>query len=1504
MLGFPLFAQPANDDCSNAIVLTAAANSTCNPVSASNAGVQSIDYDGCREISKRNVWFRFTALSSTQVVRVSYGTMQNGIVDIYGNTCGSLSSIEACNSPVAEAINETVATGLVVGQEYFVAVSTREESEEGSFDICIYTPTAPGNDNCINAISLTVNPSNVPVQTTNGTTLFATQSQVGCSGEADDDVWYSFVATQTSHRIHISYTNSFFTLEAFSGSCGSLVSIACASPSGNYKTVGLTALVPGQTYFVRVYSNGSSASEQGSFSIGISSSPVNDECLNAATVVPSLPGNDACANPVVGSTFDATQSGTDCFGGNATSNDTWFRFTAVQAVQKIKVFGFGSNTIRFQVLGGNCGSLVSLYCQTPVFLNDTAYTSVGGLTTGQTYFVRVYSGNSGGVEGLFNICVSSPAFPVNDECANAIELIPSADSAVNFTNGSSVGATNAGMSVSCNPLGNEVWYRFTATASQHVLKTLNSSNNSTLFMEWYSGTCGALVHQRCSNGPDSLFGLGGLTIGQTYYLRVYTGSAFMGDDFRIALFTPLALPNDECSGAIDIVPASNANCEEISGTNLGATQSVNDNCDGNALIGAIRDVWYKFTASSTSHRIRLIRGTGAFLRYKLYNGSCGTFTEIACSPQNTASTIGTGIEQRFNGLTIGSTYYIRVFNTGLEEPGTFDLCVKTVVVPANNECTTATILLPQQSIQFGNYTVGNTTDATQSAQATACASGNDDDVWFQFTATQANMQVMLQNGGIGATNIAVYSGNCAALTLVKCRTGNVRDNLVPLTGLTVGTTYLIRVYSTSNGASQGTFSIMVTTDYNPPANDDCINAIVLVPSSDNNLNNLRGTTIDAGASGNTVCVNGNEVWYRFTAAAASHRINVEGLVNTPQLTLFSGSCAALTQVPATCVAGNLQVSVTANGLTIGNSYFVKVASNSTAAFQQSYFNIAITTPQVPLNNECAGAILLPVLNDESVESLQQYSTNLATFNNNFNCSVLANDVWFRFVAPSTPVTVELDALNTNASIEVLTGNCGALVNVACNGTSTSNLNNIINLNGLMAGNTYYVRVGSNSFSIPLEFRLKVFKNPSVKFNSSIDSTCMVNNLVFNPGFETDFQVQPSFVFGVNPGAELIYGWRLPTRGTADFFNSLSSNGSAVEVPANLCFGNQSPRNGYGYAGFYGYVSSSSNTREYLEGMLTSPMTVGKKYLVSMYVSLADFSTIAIDNIGIALRSSATREISFANLPYTPAVVSPDNQFIADKKLWVNISAIVTADQPYQYLVIGNFKNNSATDTLRLTDTSAALSGGTFSGCATNFHTAYYFVDDVVVAEINENAGPLCRLSSVPLKLMSFTGKKSGDQSLLQWRTSEERNTSHFDIERSSGGNNFVTIGTVPSINRPGINDYRYTDAAPLRQINYYRLKQVDLDGSVTYSPIVKLDFGNTASSIVFNNPVGSQLILNIPATWLGADISIFSVDGRIVHRQKANQSVLGISCNSWAGGVYVIRAEKGERRESWKVVKR
>lgn len=95
----------------------------------------------------------------------------------------------------------------------------------------------------------------------------------------------------------------------------------------------------------------------------------------------------------------------------------------------------------------------------------------------------------------------------------------------------------------------------------------------------------------------------------------------------------------------------------------------------------------------------------------------------------------------------------------------------------------------------------------------------------------------------------------------------------------------------------------------------------------------------------------------------------------------------------------------------------------------------------------------------------------------------------------------------------------------------------------------------------------------------------------------------------------------------------------------------------------------------------------------------------------------------------------------------------------------------------------------------------------------------------PVKLTSFTGQLKNQAISLTWQTSLELNNSHFDLERSADGVNFETIGRIEGNGTTtATQNYNLVDAMPLLGYNYYRLNQVDYDGTSEYSSIIAVNY--------------------------------------------------------------------------------
>jgi hypothetical protein len=211
------------------------------------------------------------------------------------------------------------------------------------------------------------------------------------------------------------------------------------------------------------------------------------------------------------------------------------------------------------------------------------------------------------VIGFIFLCVPTIVFaqPANDACGNAIVLTQT--STCTNTSGTLVAATYTAITGPCGQgTGNkpDVWYSFVAATANPTI-TISSTTFSKPGLQLYSN-CPATTSVTCntSNGTSTSINPASLTIGNTYYIRVYDHSGDVGT-FNICV-TNTAIAGDECTSAINLT--SNSGCINTSATLIGATAS-SGIPTGCASAGTHYDVWFSFTASRTSHNITFTKKT-------------------------------------------------------------------------------------------------------------------------------------------------------------------------------------------------------------------------------------------------------------------------------------------------------------------------------------------------------------------------------------------------------------------------------------------------------------------------------------------------------------------------------------------------------------------------------------------------------------------------------------------------------------------------------------------------------------------------------------------------------------------------------------------------------------------------------------------------------------------------------------------------------------------------------
>ena len=249
--------------------------------------------------------------------------------------------------------------------------------------------------------------------------------------------------------------------------------------------------------------------------------------------------------------------------------------------------------------------------------------------------------------------------------------------------------------------------------------------------------------------------------------------------------------NDACSGAVTLTVSPD--CTTTNGTFQNAASGITPTMTCGS--GTKYDVWYRFTATESFVTIS-VNLTTVPTQMSTGNTYIELFNTNTCTP-TTANTlgcqnIGSG---RTWGVTAGTTYLMRIMTCNVNATSTnagqwnFSICIT-----SNNNCSTATTI-----VTGGANQLGNTFGATQSTPAT-CGGTADDDVWYKFVATFPYANINLSNISSGlassGTRMQLYGGSCASLNSLYCTSGSQ----INATGLTVGNTYWIRVYSAGNTA--------------------------------------------------------------------------------------------------------------------------------------------------------------------------------------------------------------------------------------------------------------------------------------------------------------------------------------------------------------------------------------------------------------------------------------------------------------------------------------------------------------------------------------------------------------------------------------------------------------------------------------------------------------------------------------------------------------------------------
>lgn len=270
--------------------------------------------------------------------------------------------------------------------------------------------------------------------------------------------------------------------------------------------------------------------------------------------------------------------------------------------------------------------------------------------------------------------------------------------------------------------------------------------------------------------------------------------------------------------------------------------------------------------------------------------------------------------------------------------------------------------------------------------------------------------------------------------------------------------------------------------------------------------------------------------------------------------------------------------------------------------------------------------------------------------------------------------------------------------------------------------------------------------------------------------------------------------------------------------------------------------------------------------------------------GLWFQQRASQSGAATSIANTPASITAP--------YWVKV---VTSANTYT-----SYYSTDGNTWIMMASVTLALGANPYLGIAYSSHNNAV-LDTAVVDNIN-----LKIAEALSVNLINFNAKNINNKSaLLKWTTSGEINNDHFDIERSGVYTDFKSIGSIKGNGTSSIShNYTFEDLQPLDGTNYYRLKQVDINGLATYSTIVPVTF-NLRIIEIYPNPAHKQIFIRNNSNFSNGDnlkIELLDFSGKVLYRQTSLSSGADIITVNIppkiANGMYVIMVtnSKGEKQ--------
>jgi len=362
------------------------------------------------------------------------------------------------------------------------------------------------------------------------------------------------------------------------------------------------------------------------------------------------------------------------------------------------------------------------------------------------------------------------------------------------------------------------------------------------------------------------------------------------------------------------------------------------------------------------------------------------------------------------------------------------------------------------------------------------------------------------------------------------------------------------------------------------------------------------------------------------------------------------------------------------------------------------------------------------------------------------------------------------------------------------------------------------------------------------------------------------------------------------------------------------------------AGNYGTINISYNANTFIAG-------TGSGVLINnagAYLYKSNASGIAQVNASVAFTNTGTvkgiGQYTFSNTTLNTGTIAPGSSpgtliinpgFVTGASPVIDMEIASTGavagtnyDQ-LQFSTVSSLTANVTGATLRVTDHAAdpvgtvytllSFPSGTIAGPFANVQLSSSLGNLVY----NSNSVTAEKTSVLPLTWGSFTAMAGSGQVRLHWTTLQEVNTAYFTVEYSTDGRRFSDIGSIPAKGNSTVaSEYSFIHTTPnTTRFNFYRLRQVDIDGRATYSAVRVVQFNTRGPAVLlYPNPVRDILQVAVQADDI--TIAISGQDGRVLQRLQLAPGLHPVDIGQLARGIYHVMVYKKQQCTAvYKIIK-